>query len=128
MSRPRKGSDLSIVELEHILDDHRHQLHQLSRERARLQKRLEDVDRRIHELHGDGHGAARARNQHSLMDTIEVVLGEAGKPIRVSEIARRVLAAGYQTRSSDFRGIVNQTLIKDDRFVSAGRGMYRLKK
>ncbi len=128
MSRPRKGSDLSIAELEHILDDHRHQLHRLARERARLQQRLDDVDRRIHDLHGNAHGAGRLRNEHSLMDTIEVVLGEAGKPIRVSEIARRVLAAGYHTRSSDFRGIVNQTLIKDDRFVSAGHGMYRLKK
>jgi hypothetical protein len=57
-----------------------------------------------------------------------VVLDEADKPIRVSEIARRVLERGYQTRSNDFRGIVNQTLIKDSRFVSAGRGMYRLKK
>ena len=43
-------------------------------------------------------------------------------------IVDKVLATGYRSHSANFRGIVNQTLIKDERFVSMGQGMYRLKK
>jgi ribosomal protein L19E len=37
-----------------------------------------------------------------------------------------VLAAGYRSNSGNFRGIVNQALIKDKRFTSAGRGLYEM--
>jgi hypothetical protein len=46
----------------------------------------------------------------------------------VGEIVDAVLAGGYHSKSANFRGIVNQTLIKDKRFVSSGRGVYQLKK
>jgi len=39
-----------------------------------------------------------------------------------------VLAGGYRSTSPQFKAIVNQTLIKEKRFVSAARGIYRLKK
>jgi hypothetical protein len=34
----------------------------------------------------------------------------------------------YRSNGANFRGIVNQTLIKESQFTSVGRGMYRLKK
>ena len=48
--------------------------------------------------------------------------------MKVADITAAILATGYKTRSANFRGIVNQTLIKDKRFVSAGRGLYQLTK
>ena len=59
---------------------------------------------------------------------LEQVLGRASKPMRVADITDAVRSAGYRTRSANFRGIVNQTLIKDKRFGSAGRGLYQIKK
>src|SRR3954470_281460 len=40
---------------------------------------------------------------------------------------RRLLASGYVSSSANFRGIVNQTLIKDKRFRRVARGVYGLK-
>jgi hypothetical protein len=47
--------------------------------------------------------------------------------MNVGDIAERAKASGYKSNSANFRGIVNQTLIKDKRFVSASRGMYKVK-
>ncbi len=45
----------------------------------------------------------------------------------VGDILEAVTAGGYRSTSANFRGIVNQTLIKDERFHSAGRGSYTMK-
>jgi hypothetical protein len=65
----------------------------------------------------------------SLNETMAEVLKTKGGPMKVAEIADAVLATGYKTNSANFRGIVNQTLIKDKRFASTGaRGSYVFKK
>ena len=56
------------------------------------------------------------------------MLSAASEPLKVGAIVDGVLEAGYHTSSDNFRGIVNQTLIKERRrFVSAGRGLYMAK-
>ena len=45
----------------------------------------------------------------------------------VGDIMDKVLATGYKSKSANFRGIVNQTLIKDKRFAQVERGVYELK-
>ena len=56
-------------------------------------------------------------------------LEKAGKPMAVGDIMQKVQSAGYRSSSANFRGIVNQTLIKDKQFTSSVRcGMYQLKK
>src|SRR3712207_8218784 len=52
---------------------------------------------------------------------------EGGKTMSVGEIVEAVERSGYRSNSANFRGIVNQTLIKDKRFQQAGRGQYQLK-
>lgn len=135
MSRPRLGSNLSITELETILEDRRKELHNLHKERAQIQKRLEEIDEQIRELEGgpeEGQAAAapvgRTHNDKSLIEMMEEVLTAAAAPMRVSEVTQKVIAAGYKTTSTNFRGIVNQALIKDKRFVCTARGWYNLKK
>jgi sugar-specific transcriptional regulator TrmB len=135
MSRPRLGSNLSITELETILEDRRKELHRLHKERNQIQKRLEEIDAQIRELEGgpeEGqeipHAAGRAQNEKSLIEMMEEVLTAAAAPMRVADVTQKVIAAGYKTSSANFRGIVNQALIKDKRFVCTARGWYNLKK
>ena len=69
------------------------------------------------------------RNEVSLNESILAVLKRKGGPMAVGEIVEAVLAGGYTSNSANFRGIVNQSLIKDKRFVNAGvRGSYQLRK
>ena len=63
-----------------------------------------------------------------LPEMLVSVLTKSSKPLPVGDIASAVKAGGYKTNSANFRGIVNQTLIKDKRFTSASRGIYQLKK
>jgi hypothetical protein len=71
----------------------------------------------------------RVRNEKSLTALMGEILGKAGKPMPVGDIVAKVQAAGYRSNSANFRGIVNQTLIKERKqFASAGRGLYQLKK
>ena len=55
-------------------------------------------------------------------------LRSSGKAMRVGEIVDAVTSTGYRSNSANFRGIVNQTLIKErKRFGQADRGLYELK-
>jgi hypothetical protein len=116
-----------------MLNQKRKELSRLSRKRATALRRLEDIDDRIRRLGGPAGairigGGRRARNDQSLVEVIHGVLQKAGRPLRVSAIADAANAAGYRSSSANFRGIVNQMLIKDPRFGSQSRGFYQLKK
>lgn len=136
MARPASGTNFNIAQLERVLEEKRSELNKLLRQRTGLQKKLGRLDREIERVEGGmngarrsaaGGGGGRPRNAHSLHDTMESVLRDAGKPMRVPEIMEAVLATGYRSGSDNFRGIVNQTLIKDKRFGQVQRGVYELK-
>jgi hypothetical protein len=124
---------LTLAQLEELMQTRRAELGRLLRQREKLQKRLEAIESRINAVagaaaRGANGKASRARNHVSLQDAIHRVLSKAGGALSVGDIVDKVLASGYRSHSVNFRGIVNQTLIKDKRFGSAGRGMYQLKK
>jgi hypothetical protein len=125
-------SNLSIAQLERIIDSRRGEITRLERTRAKLARKLSQVDKKIASLGGPAgvrNGAAgRVRNAKSLPEMLVSVLSRSAKPMGVGEIAAAVRAGGYKTNSGNFRSIVNQTLIKDKRFGSAARGMYQLKR
>jgi len=135
---PRLPSRFTIAQLENMLQARRSQLEQLQRERHALKKQLDALDDKIKGMGGSLRGGAggggmtaggRARNEQSLTETIAGVLEKAGKPISVGEILQGVQATGYRSNSANFRGIINQTLIKErKRFANAARGLYGLKK
>jgi septal ring factor EnvC (AmiA/AmiB activator) len=132
MARPANLASFSIAQLEKYIASQRSKLSQLRRERAQLQNRLDDLDRKIASMNGAGGAAAarggRARNAQSLVATLETVLAD-GKPMGVGDILDGVKKRGYRSGSANFRAIVNQTLIKErKRFANAGRGLYQLKK
>ena len=138
MARPATAA-FNIAQLERILQERRSELNRLERQRSELQRKLDGVDRQITKLNGSlrgrrggggagGGGGGRARNEVSLVEAIQSALREAGKPMRVGEIVDAVQAGGYRSNSANFRGIVNQTLIKErKRFAAADRGLYQLK-
>ena len=139
MARPRKETGLSIAKLELFLRSSREKLQSLQKERDKTVKALAAIDSKIAALTGGAAGAGgagravrggggRARNPKSLTAVLADVLAN-GKPLSVGDIVDGVLATGYQSTSPNFRGIVNQTLIKEKKqFASAGRGLYQLKK
>jgi hypothetical protein len=138
MARPKSNGALTIAQLERLLDNRRREAAELQRERNRLLQRLDTLNRRLNSLAGPGGrfrngssgggGGGRARNPKSLVASMEAVLSRTGKPMGVGDIVAAVQASGYRSNSANFRGIVNQTLIKEKRFTSAGRGIYQLKK
>src|SRR6266550_845787 len=138
MPRFAAGTNLSISQLERILRARKSELQKLARRRGKLARQLAQLDAQARALGGEngafggggrgGAGGGRARNEKSLVKMIEDVLGRSSKPVNVGEIADAVRAKGYKSNSANFRGIVNQTLIKEKQFAQAGRGMYQLKK
>jgi hypothetical protein len=124
---------LSIVQLENMLSSRRSEQQKLERDRRKAVRKLDAIEMKIRQLGGNGsrgRGGAggRARNAKSLLEMIEGVLGKSSKPMNVGDIADAVRSGGYRTTSANFRGIVNQALIKDKRFTAASRGMYQMKK
>jgi hypothetical protein len=128
MARAKKDEEMTIAELEKILESRRRKVAGLERERGRLRKRLEELDRKISSLNGGRGAGGRAQNAMSLVAAMESALRSAGRPLSVGDILQKVHAAGYRSNSANFRALINQTLIKEKRFVSAGRGIYQLKK
>lgn len=132
MPRGRPKKQPSISELQEMLRKQRGQRSKLLRDRKSLAMKLDQIDRQIAALDGAGNGGAiagasgRPRNDQPLPDVIASVLKKNGKPMRVGDITEGVLATGYSTTSANFRGIVNQALIKDDRFKQESRGFYKL--
>src|SRR5258708_170373 len=127
MARPSTGANLSISQLQEILNDRKSALAGLKKQRKNIEKELDDIDREIDRIggasggRGRGRGRRRAHNEKSLPETLDQVLRAAGKPMKVGVIADAVLATGYRSTSPHFRAIVNQTLIKErKRFVSSG--------
>lgn len=124
---------LSVQQLQLLLRRRQNEIEGLHRKRESLERRLQALDRRINELEGNGvHAGAgpqqRARNPKGLASVMEDILRESGKPMSVGEIVDAVLKSGYKTNSASFRSIVNQMLIKDERFTSPKRTFYQLKK
>jgi hypothetical protein len=125
---------LTIRDLERMLAKRRSALDELTRERSQVQKRMDALDVKIRSLSGGAGtpgltGGGRARNAMSLVAALSDVLTKADKPLRVGEIVEKVQAAGYRSNAANFRGLVNQTLIKQRKlFANPGRGMYQIKK
>ena len=125
------AAGLTISQLESLLSGRRSELAKLQKQRHKTARKLAQLDSRIASLGGGRNGGgtgSRVRNEKSLNDMIAAVLSRSGKAMGVGDIESAVRAGGYRSNSANFRGIVNQTLIKDKRFASAARGVYQLKK
>ncbi len=141
MPRGRKAT-LTIADLERMLEERRSSVVELQKKRDALQEKVDELDEQIAAAGGSvratkasapatkarrGRTAGgRVRNEASLGDSIAAVMAGKG-PMTVGDIMDGVVASGYRSGSANFRGIVNQTLIKDQRFQSSSRGSYVMK-
>lgn len=105
------------------------ELRTLERRRAKLIEQLDAVEAEISRFGGMFRGGVatdgvrrRPRNKQSLEESLYEVL--QGQTMSVSELADAVRAAGYMTTSKTFNTIVNQTVIKSDRFKKVSHGRY----
>lgn len=138
MARPALSA-FTIAKLQSMLAQQQSKKKELLRERSKLQTQMEKLDRQIAGLDGGVVGSAggnavggpgsRPRNEKSLVAVLEEVLAKSPKGLGVGAIAEAVQATGYKSSSANFRGIVNQTLIKAGKtFQAIERGVYALKK
>lgn len=97
----------------------------LRRRRDKLQQQLIELNQELASLGAltGGAGRTRARNSQSLADALVGVL--KNRVMSVTDAADAVIKSGYTSTSANFRTIVNQTLIKDDRFQNVERGKYK---
>ena len=130
MARTATLSEPSLHELERLVQMRRRELNLLIKKRTKIEKKVRALDERIRLIGGPGatKRGGRAKNELNLVDAIEGVLRSAGKPLGVGEIMQKVVASGYRSSSANFRGIVNQTLIKEKQFHGVSRGVYGLKR
>jgi hypothetical protein len=137
MARRSELSAMSIGDLQRLIEKRRKVINRLQRKRATLMKKVGALDDEIRGLGGSvsmgggghvGGNGRRARNDRPLADVVVEVLQKAGGPLKVSDIADAVQSSGYRSNSANFRGIVNQLLIKDKRFTSPSRSLYQMKK
>ncbi len=128
MARPRATDVLSVNELQTLIGHRKLKIKQLRKEQRTLTARLARIGRELAVLGGTAGASLRPRNEKNLVDVMAGVMEGAKKPMTVGEITDAVLATGYRSSSMNFKGIVNQTLIKDRRFTSPARGMYQLRK
>jgi hypothetical protein len=132
MARP-KLLGMTILKLESMLNQQRSKKKDLLRERSKLQTQLDRLDRQIAGLDGGASGSigggVRSRNAKSLVETLTEVLEKNPKGLGIADIVAGVQSAGYRSSSPNFRGIVNQTLIKErKKFSAISRGVYTVKK
>jgi hypothetical protein len=123
-----------MIELQAELQRRSRTAQALQRKRVKLVAKLGVLDARIRELglHINGvssgrvgaiPGRKRAKNESNLADALAKVL--KGKTMGVTEVAGAVQKAGYQTTAANFRTIVNQCLIKNNKmFKKVERGQY----
>jgi hypothetical protein len=107
----------------------------LQKRRLKLLAKLDQLDSLIRDSGGAigngrgggrrGGGGGRPRNEMSLEESLAKLL--SGKTMSVTDAAEGVQKSGYRTGAANFRTIVNQCLIRSDRFKKVSRGQYTAK-
>jgi hypothetical protein len=141
--RPSRLASISIADLQAELERRERMAVELGRKRQALLAELEMIDRELGTgrramrggqrgrppgpgLRGGRRGRRRARNSTNLVEALRGVL--ANNTMSVTEAADAVRRAGYQTRSANFRTIVNQALLSNrGTFRRVSRGQYTAK-
>jgi conjugal transfer/entry exclusion protein len=118
----------AITHLERALKQMLVKLTELQRQREGIAQKLSALDKEIARIKGSsvaksltGSGK-RYANSKGLFATMRDVMSP-GKKMSVGDITQAVLATGYRSASSNFRGIVNQTLIMNRKVFKPVKGM-----
>lgn len=144
----RKGSDLSVAQLERLLTDKKGELATLGQQKTNLQAQLASVDKQLDSLQGANAPAAapaaapaparrkkkrgrrgkRPKNTQTLPEVVAGILGKTPKGLNLKDLVAAVLGSGYKTKAKNFSNVVYQcvynakTIYRDDK-----SGTHRLK-
>ena len=117
---------MSLAELQAELNRREKGIRKLERRREKLLAELASIDAdlaAVGALSAAGGVRRRPRNEMNLVDSLAKVLD--GKTMSVTEVTGEVQKAGYLTTAANFRTIVNQALIRENkRFKKVSRGKY----
>lgn len=117
---------MSTAELQAELHRRERNVRKLERRREKLLADLAEVEQALGAegaLSATGGIRRRPRNDMNLVDSLAAVLN--GKEMSVTEVTQAVQQAGYMTTAANFRTIVNQALIRENkRFKKVSRGRY----
>lgn len=125
---------LNLGEIERILDERKGQLRELAERRDALQKQLDQVDREIQELIGDGRGLGnfkrkrkRVKNERSLRTLVLETLKANKKGFTLADLADKIKETGYKSNSRNFRNVLYQCLYNTEGIVhDDSTGCYKL--
>ncbi len=121
-----RNENLTVAELEQMLESRRAELTELVEKRDALAAELADVDAQIAEMNGapiEGgvprrktrtvvrkRRPGRTRNQPSLREVVAEILEKHKKGLPLKELAEKVLATGYKSNSAKFENTLYQTM------------------
>ncbi|MFP6702013.1 MAG: hypothetical protein VB861_09735 [Planctomycetaceae bacterium] len=137
----RKGSDLSVAQLERLLSDKKGELATLGQKKANLQAQLASVDKALDSLKGANAPAAAPvparrkqrrrrlpRNAQSLGAVVTGILGKTPKGLSLKDLVAAVLSSGYKTKAKNFSNVVYQCVYNDKTIYRDDKsGTHRLK-
>ena len=120
----RKGSDLSVAQLERLLTDKKGELATLGQKKSNLQAQLASVDKQLDSLQGANAPAAapaparrkkkrgrrgkRPKNTQTLPEVVAGILGKTPKGLSLKDLVAAVLKSGYKTKAKNFSNVVYQ--------------------
>lgn len=133
---PKTPREMTVAQLERALEKKRSRLEMLTTKREHLQRLLARTEAQITSLAGraaaDGGTVRRRRkrpkNTQSLRACVLDLLSRSKKGLTIAELHDRVQAAGYKSKSRNFRNVLYQCLYNADE-VSQDKetGKYMLK-
>lgn len=123
----KRKKNLSVTDLEQMLQQKMSQLEILIERRKKLQEQVAGLDAEIQSVAGiSGRASApkiklvakpkrmrrRSKNKISLSSVVREVLGKNKKGLTSAELEEAVLATGYKSSSKNFRSMIYQCLGK----------------
>lgn len=129
----KSATGMSVAELDKILDERKHHLHELAKRREQIQKELDKVDEEIQGIVGVAAKVTRPRkrpkNELPLRDVVVDVLSKSKKGYTLPDLEIKVSEAGYKSASKNFKNVLYQCLYNTEGIVhDEDTGCYRMER
>ena len=142
----RAESEISVADLERILDARKSQAQNLVKRRDALHKELAEIQEQLQGIvgtevtikksgakrgrrppgsgkrgpgrpRGSKNRGARPKNERSLRDVISELLSKSKKGLTLEELTPKVVEAGYKSNSSNFSNMIYQNIYNSEGIV-----------
>ncbi|RPI90546.1 MAG: hypothetical protein EHM42_01210 [Planctomycetaceae bacterium] len=112
--------DMTVAQLERVLEKKRTRLEKLVTQRSKLQKKLALVEGKISTVGGvqkervvrkrRGKGRKRLKNEKTLIQTVLDILAENKKGLTIKDLSAKILESGYKSSSANFQNTLYQCI------------------